>query len=573
MKKFISLFLLLVGIGILVIGFYYGNKEKKDLSDQNRNQLEETENTEDGNEVGEKNDKQISSIILEIYAEAEKGKIPHIDTIVGETLFEEILARYGEPKQIDDTVVGKFAVYEEPKISIGFYDGVIFDLRCHEQYLSEIHYEDLLEQIGEPIETRYYQDETYDQIILVYQVNENYQLKWILDKPTELEPNPALSHISVVALNPHQKQQLTIEEKVARMTLDEKIGQMIFAGVSETAPSIEENELITKYKVGGIILNKPNMVTSSQTIQYINQLKEFNRVNSIPLFFGVDQEGGSISKLPGNLIKIPTNREIGDMNQPDFSYELGQLLGQLVKSYGFNINFAPVLDVDSNPHNPVIGDRSFSHDPIIVSSLGIQTMKGIQSVNIIPTIKHFPGHGDTSVDSHFELPTIHKTLEELQSLELIPFKEAVEKGADIVMIAHIYLPNIDENYPSSLSKIIMTDLLRNNLNFAGVIITDDMTMEAVTKNYSLGEAAVLSVQGGSDIIMVAHEYENIVEVISTLKTAVEKGEISEERINESVIRILKLKEKYGISDVKIDAIDVPELNRQIEIVLNKYMNS
>lgn len=363
-----------------------------------------------------------------------------------------------------------------------------------------------------------------------------------------------------------------ISKQISQLSIDEKIGQMIFAGVSGTKPNAETDRLINDYRVGGFIFNGKNLSSPSQTVAYINDLKEKNhKTNKTPLFFGIDQEGGRISKLPGDLVDIPTNLEIGKVNNPSFSFELGSILGKMVHAYGFNINFAPVLDINSNPKNPVIGDRSFGDNSKIVSELGTQMMKGIQSESIIPTIKHFPGHGDTSVDSHLELPTVHKSLAELEKLELNPFRHAIDEGADMVMVAHLMLPQIDQQFPSSLSKVMMTEILRNQMGFDGVIITDDLTMEAVAGNFDLGNAAVLSVKAGTDIVMVAHDYEKIIKVISALKKAVEDGVILEERINESVKRILLLKEKYRITDSISKEVNINEQNQLIQSVLNKFM--
>ncbi|MPN25095.1 Beta-hexosaminidase [bioreactor metagenome] len=234
------------------------------------------------------------------------------------------------------------------------------------------------------------------------------------------------------------------------------------------------------------------------------------------------------------------------------------------------MNFAPVLDVNSNPKNPVIGSRSFGSNPDIVSSLGVETMKGIQEENVIPVVKHFPGHGDTSVDSHVGLPTVNSDLDRLQNFELIPFAKAIENDADMVMIAHILLSKIDSENPSSMSKTIITDILRNNLKFDGVVITDEMTMGAIIKNYSLNEAAVKSVSAGTDIILVGHGYNNEIGVINALKSAVSKGEISQERIDESVYRILKLKEKYNLKDEIINSVDVNKINNKIKTLLDIY---
>jgi beta-N-acetylhexosaminidase len=258
------------------------------------------------------------------------------------------------------------------------------------------------------------------------------------------------------------------------------------------------------------------------------------------------------------------------INNSQFSYKVGTILGKELNKFGFNLDFAPVLDINSNPKNPIIGDRSFGNNPDLVSKLGIQTMKGIQSQNIIATIKHFPGHGDTSVDSHLELPIVYKNLTELKKLELIPFEHAIDNGADVVMVAHILLPKLNANYPSSMSKVIITDILRKQLDFSGVVITDDMTMKAVTDHFKMGEAAVDSINAGSDIILVAHDYNKIVETITSVKSAVQQGDISEQRINDSVRRIIMLKRKYGINNTKMGVVNIEELNHSIKNLLDEY---
>ena len=353
------------------------------------------------------------------------------------------------------------------------------------------------------------------------------------------------------------------------MSLDEKIGQMIFAGITGTTMDTNTKNLLTKYKVGGIIFYKDNLIDPTQAVQLLNQMKSESD-QKVPLLLGVDQEGGRVTRLPGGLINFPTNKEIGAINNSQFSYHVGTMLGKELKEFGFNLDFAPVLDINSNPNNPVIGDRSYGNNSEIVSKLGIQTFKGIQSQNIIPTIKHFPGHGDTSVDSHLELPIVNKSLQQLKELELIPFEQAINSGADVVMVAHILLPKLDAAFPSSMSKNIITGILRKQLDYSGVVITDDMTMKAIIDHYSIGRAAVESVKAGSDIILVGHDYNNIVETISSLKIAVQKGEITEQRINESVSRILKLKKKYEINNSKVKNANIEEINQSIKKLLDEY---
>lgn len=577
MFKKVTIILLIICLVLIVsYKFNYENNKNTDSSNPPISKVE-TPSLDDHSANLSTNDKyfNIEAYISDIVALAQEGMIMELSIIAGMTNYEEVVGLYGEPVRIDETTVGDYAIYHNPDVTIGYQDNLVVDLRSYAAELQEVFYHDLLIQLGDADEIRYYQDQDYDHIILSYNVNDDFQLKWILDNPNDDQPNPHVHHISVVALNlsnPNQKlptDEKEISQFIQNLSLDEKIGQMIFAGVSGTEINIEAENLINRYHVGGIIFNGFNLVSPSQTTKYMNDIKQINYQNNIPLFFGIDQEGGRIAKLPGELTELPTNMEIGKRNDPAFSYEIGRLVGSLVKAYGFNINFAPVLDVNSNPNNPVIGDRSFSNQYDIVSELGIQTMKGIQVENIIPTIKHFPGHGDTSVDSHFALPTVNKSLAELEQLELIPFRRAIEAGADMVMIAHLSLPKIDPDFPSSLSHEVITELLRNQIGFDGVVITDDLTMEAITDHYDIGHAAVTSVQAGSDIIMVAHEYENMEKIFIELQLAVENGELSEDRINESVMRILKLKRKYDLKDTLIEEVHIDELNSQIESVLNR----
>lgn len=362
-----------------------------------------------------------------------------------------------------------------------------------------------------------------------------------------------------------------ISKKIDRMTIDEKIGQMVIAGFDGVEASENVKNLVEKYKIGGLILFKKNIKTPSQLLSLINSIKLLNQNNEFPLFFSVDEEGGSLTRMPDELKKFPTNKKVGLINNEDFSYDIGSTIAQEIKYFGFNLNFAPVLDINSNPKNPVIGIRSFGSDKNLVSKLGVATMKGIQSENIIPVVKHFPGHGDTSVDSHLALPVVDHDLERLKNFELVPFENAIENDADAVMIAHILLKKIDPDHPSSLSKAVITDLLRYDLRFDGVVITDDMTMDAILKNYNLGDAAVASVNAGTDIVLVCHGYERQLEVLNSLKKAVENGKLTEDRIDESLYRILKLKQKYNLSDDTIDSFNIEDINNKINNLIKKYV--
>jgi beta-N-acetylhexosaminidase len=358
-----------------------------------------------------------------------------------------------------------------------------------------------------------------------------------------------------------------LREQVGQMTLEEKVGQMVVVGFEGTAVNREIKNLIENNHVGGVILFKRNITDATQLLDLLNGLKATNSVNKIPLFLSVDEEGGRVSRMPGELVKLPTNQVIGQADSEVFSYLIGKYIAGELKAFGFNMDFAPVLDVNSNPQNPVIGDRAFGNNPQIVTRLGLQTLWGMQPVGVIPVVKHFPGHGDTSVDSHVALPSVNSDLDRLRRFELIPFREAIQNGADAVMVAHILLPKIDPDYPASLSKTIITDLLKNELKFTGLVVTDDMTMGAITENYSIDGAAVQAIAAGSDLVLVCHEYQKELAVIDAIKNAVSNGTIPESRIDESVYKILKLKQKYGLSDRAIGSVDVARINKRMNWLL------
>lgn len=354
--------------------------------------------------------------------------------------------------------------------------------------------------------------------------------------------------------------------QVERLSLEEKIGQLLLAGIEGTGISEQAKSLIQDYHVGGLILYNKNIESAEQTRSLLNDLKQLNQRNSIPLFLSLDQEGGSVNRLPQQFEPFPSAHRIGQTSDENLSFQIGQITGQAVAALGFNMNYAPVLDINSNPNNPVIGERAFGSDVETVSASGIAMMRGLQSSDIIPVVKHFPGHGDTSVDSHLNLPEVNKSLQQLKEFELIPFADAVEQGADVVMIAHILLSNIDSQHPASLSETMITSLLREEIGFEGVIITDDLTMGGITEHYDIAEAAVQSLKAGSDIVMVAHGFERAAEVFQAVKSAVDQGEISINELDEHVYRVLQLKSKYELSNDPVEEADLEKLNEQIRTV-------
>lgn len=332
------------------------------------------------------------------------------------------------------------------------------------------------------------------------------------------------------------------------MSLEEKIGQMIMIGVVGTSLDATAKALIRDRHVGGVIVYKDNLSTLAGSVKLVNAMKAANADNPMPLLLGVDQEGGRVSRLPKDFESIPSSAKVGATGDPKIAGELGGLLAEEVGLMGLNLNFAPVLDINSNPNNPVIGDRSYGNNASLVTKMGLAEMKGMSKGGVIPVVKHFPGHGDTSVDSHLDLPVVNKTTEQLKKMEWLPFKAAIDDGADMVLVAHILFPNIDADAPASFSKVIIGDQLRGTLGYDGVVITDEMTMGAIADHYGTVNASVRSIEAGSDIVMVAFGYDKMAETYDKLLQAAKDGKLSESRIDESARRIVALKLKYGLSN-------------------------
>ena len=363
-----------------------------------------------------------------------------------------------------------------------------------------------------------------------------------------------------------------IQQKLDNMTLDEKIGQMITIGIDGYSVDDTAKQLITDKKVGGVILFKDNISDSNQLLQLINDIKGINSTNKIPIFISVDQEGGRVNRLPSEIKSLPSNEVVGNKNDNKLAYDIGKNIGYALGSFGFNMDFAPVLDVNSNPNNTVIGDRSFSNDKDKVASLGASEINGFKDSNIISVAKHFPGHGDTATDSHYALPIINKTLDELKSVEFVPFKKSIEEKVPAIMVSHILMPQIDSDNSASMSKTIITDILRKDLKFDGLIVTDDMTMGAVTNDLDITTACINAINAGADLLLVCHGYDNEINVINAIKDSINNEIISIDTINRSVYKILSLKENYKITDEKIEKVDINTINTKFEDILNKINN-
>ncbi len=342
-----------------------------------------------------------------------------------------------------------------------------------------------------------------------------------------------------------------------KMTPEEKIGQMLMAGVPGQKISAESKAIIEKYCPGGIILFGFNLGSEEEIKTFIGDMqKNAFAKYSLPLFISIDQEGGRVKRITEGVTQFPGNMALGIVNDKDLTYKAARIIGLELRAIGVNMNLAPVLDVNNNPSNPVINTRSFGSDTEIVSALGRAYIRGLQESGCIAAAKHFPGHGDTDKDSHQVLPVIRYELTRLRNVEFPPFKEAVDSGVEAVMSAHISYPNIlGNNLPATISRRFLTDILRGELGFQGIIITDDMEMNAISMQMDIGEAAVRSVEAGADIVLISTHGKHVDIITSSIMKAVRDGRITQERIDESVKKIIEVKLRYKLMTLNKDTIE------------------
>ena len=348
-----------------------------------------------------------------------------------------------------------------------------------------------------------------------------------------------------------------IENQLKEMTLREKVGQLFCVRPEafdvalewDTYTKIasyelqEVNEQMKKvnaeYPAGGIILFAHNIKDEPQLAAFMENLKAFN---GDPLFY-IDEEGGRVARIGNNsafpVEKFPPMGEIGKTGDTKNALRAGKVIGQYLRKYGFDVDLAPVADVNTNPKNPVIGARAFSENPMVAADMVTAFLKGLDEAGVAGCVKHFPGHGDTQTDSHYGYAQTTKTWEEMLSCEMVTFKAAIKAGVPMIMTAHIGTPGVSgDELPATVNPVILTDKLRNELGYKGVIITDGMAMGAITRQYNSAEAAILSLQAGADIILGPKDF---IEAFDAVLGAVENGTLSEERIDESVRRVLTLK--------------------------------
>ncbi|MCR5128180.1 MAG: glycoside hydrolase family 3 protein [Lachnospiraceae bacterium] len=404
-----------------------------------------------------------------------------------------------------------------------------------------------------------------------------------------------------------------VESLLAQMSLEEKVGQMMVpsfriwkeipsagidnmnrtventgttpAAVNVTELNDEIRACIAKYHFGGTVLFAENCRDAEQVLKLTTEIQKTNLAGGgIPMLIAADQEGGTVARI-GFGTSGTGNMSLAATGDPQYAHDMAAVFGEELSVLGINTDFAPVLDVNKNPNNPVIGIRSFSDDPNLVAQYGIAYMQGLHDTGTIATLKHFPGHGNTDTDSHTGFPCINESYEALKNSDLVPFQAAIDAGADMIMTAHIQYPQIEKQtyiskssgeevyLPATMSRTILTGILRQDMGFDGVIVTDALDMAAIADNFQMDDVICLSINAGVDMILLPiitdtdkfHETERIVE--STV-AMVKDGRISEEQVDASVRRILRLKERYGLLDRKDFSLSEAQITQAVTGVGN-----
>lgn len=359
---------------------------------------------------------------------------------------------------------------------------------------------------------------------------------------------------------------------VQGMTLEEKVAQMIFVGFRGTELPQQYAEWIGRHGLGGIILFTRNVESPEQTLALTRAAQAAAKQSrqGLPLAISIDQEGGIVVRMDeeAGYTHFPGNMVLGAADDPTLTYRAARVMGAEMRAVGVNWNLAPVLDVNNNAQNPVIGVRSYGADPDRVTRHGLAAISGYQAAGVAPCGKHFPGHGDTAVDSHLALPVIPHDRARLEAVEFVPFRAAVKAGLDSMMTAHVFFPALEpkQGLPATLSRTVITGLLRDEMGYDGVICTDCLEMKAIADNYTPAETALMAVEAGVDALLISHTWDVQIAMYEALLEAVRSGRLSEERVTESARRVVSMKlarqmdrelhSEIGSAEHKAVALDV-----------------
>ncbi|PYQ48059.1 MAG: beta-N-acetylhexosaminidase [Acidobacteria bacterium] len=325
-----------------------------------------------------------------------------------------------------------------------------------------------------------------------------------------------------------------------------RVGQRFMIGFDGFEASADAKRLIRDYGVGHVILFARNVASPEQVAELVRELQECARRagHETPLPMAVDQEGGRVARLGPPWTVWPPLRALGRIGEPDLARRMGAALAAECSAAGIKCDFAPIMDVDTNPDNPIIGNRAFGDDPDLVARLGVAMIEGLQGGGVVASAKHFPGHGDTSLDSHLALPVVEHSRSRLEDVEMRPFRAAIKAKVATIMMAHVLYPELDPEVPASLSKPIVEGILRGDLKYDGVVFTDDLEMKAVADRWTPDRAAVMAMQAGCDIVPVCLTHDAQVTAMEGAVRAAETGELPFRGMDDALARVRRLKERY-----------------------------
>ncbi len=339
------------------------------------------------------------------------------------------------------------------------------------------------------------------------------------------------------------------------------IGQHIMIGVSGQTLTSDEKKFIVDNGISGVTLFGRNCVEPKQIYELCKEIQSLHlqMKEKIPLFIAIDMEGGRVARLKAPFTQWPPLRKLGDLDSPTASFHFSYMMGQELSAVGINLDFAPCLDIFTNPENKVIGDRSVSSDPEMVSKHGSALIRGYIKSDIIACGKHFPGHGNTLIDSHEDLPIEQADLTRLESVEFIPFKKVFRSRLELLMTAHIRFPNIDPVWPATLSEIFIQKILKESLKYRGLIISDDLGMKALAKNYDKALIPVRALQAGVDILLYCNEFEVPPVAVAAIEKALNDGELKKQNLEQSFKKIVQLKRDFIKNVRPMDWADAAKL--------------
>ena len=372
---------------------------------------------------------------------------------------------------------------------------------------------------------------------------------------------------SIRDMNPENLDEITMEgivsDLMGNMSLEEKVGQLFIVSTdnldfdAETKMTDQMEERLKNYKPGGVVFFGFNLKGRKQLKTFI---KKMQATNELPLFMAVDEEGGNVARIANTekmkTTKFPPMSQIGAEGDTQAARNVGKTIGSEISELGINLDFAPVADVTTNDKNTEIGDRSFGADPKLVSDMVTEVVKGLHEGGVCATLKHFPGQGDSGEDTHRGYVDLDTTIDRLRDVEFLPFEAGIKAGADFVMVSHVSVSSVTgQDVPASLSSLMVNDILRDELQYENVIITDALNMKGITKFYDPDTAAVMAIQAGNDVILMPDNFE---EAFQGVLDAVEDGTLSEEQIDRAVARILTVKIRRGILPLSSGLIRIPE---------------